>query len=73
MLYEVITGCVPAFTSDGLRQYFYALTAHFGHWKYPDKQWKWLVSDALLYGQLIKRRNKRKSDKRPFTITRIIV
>ena len=23
-------GCVPVFTSDGLRQYFYALTAHFG-------------------------------------------
>jgi IS1 family transposase/transposase-like protein len=65
-------GCVPAFTSDGLRQYFYALTAHFGHWKYPDKQWKWLVSDVLLYGQLIKRRNKRKSDKRPFTITRMM-
>jgi transposase-like protein len=24
--------CVPVFTSDGLRQYFYALTAHFGEW-----------------------------------------
>jgi transposase-like protein/IS1 family transposase len=24
--------CVPAFTTDGLRAYFYALTAHFGHW-----------------------------------------
>lgn len=23
---------MPVFTSDGLRQYFYALTAHFGHW-----------------------------------------
>jgi transposase-like protein len=23
-------GCVPAFTTDGLRAYFYALTAHFG-------------------------------------------
>jgi IS1 family transposase len=65
-------GCVPAFTSDGLRQYFYALTAHFGYWKYPDKQWKWMVSDVLLYGQLIKRRNKRKSDKKPFTITRMM-
>jgi IS1 family transposase len=60
-------GCVPAFTSDGIRQYFYALTAHFGHWKYPDKQWKWLVSDLLLYGQLIKRRYKRKHDGQSFT------
>jgi len=25
-------GCVPAFTSDGLGQYDYALTAHFGQW-----------------------------------------
>ena len=25
-------GCLPAFTSDGLRLYFYALTAHFGAW-----------------------------------------
>ena len=29
-------GCVPAFTSDGIRQYFYALTAHFGHWRWPN-------------------------------------
>ena len=25
-------GCLPLFTSDGLNLYFYALTAHFGHW-----------------------------------------
>ncbi len=25
-------GCIPVFTSDGLNVYFYALTAHFGHW-----------------------------------------
>ena len=25
-------GCLPVFTSDGLNLYFYALTAHFGHW-----------------------------------------
>ena len=24
--------CLPIFTSDGLKLYFYALTAHFGHW-----------------------------------------
>jgi IS1 family transposase/transposase-like protein len=65
-------GCVPAFTSDGIRQYFYAITAHFGHWKYPDKQWKWMVSDLLLYGQLVKRRNKRKHDGQSFTFTRMM-
>src|SRR5215831_141114 len=25
-------GCLPLFTSEGLNFYFYALTAHFGHW-----------------------------------------
>ena len=25
-------GCIPIFTSDGLKLYFYALTTHFGHW-----------------------------------------
>jgi IS1 family transposase len=25
-------GCIPVCTSDGLNQYFYALTAHFGQW-----------------------------------------
>ena len=29
--------CVPAFTTDGLRSYFYALTAHFGHWFRPPR------------------------------------
>ena len=26
-------GCVPVFSTDGLRHYFYALTAHFGRWE----------------------------------------
>jgi transposase-like protein len=28
----LVPGCLPLFTSDGLHLYFYALTAHFGHW-----------------------------------------
>ena len=37
--------CVPAFTTDGLRSYFYALTAHFGHWykAASDRVAKWQV------------------------------
>jgi len=27
---------LPVFTTDGLRLYFYALTAHFGHWLQPE-------------------------------------
>lgn len=29
---RLAAGCLPVFTSDGLNHYFYALTAHFGHW-----------------------------------------
>jgi hypothetical protein len=40
-------GCFPLFTSDGLNVYFYALTAHFGHWLEVGRrgrkvlQWQW--------------------------------
>jgi len=54
--------CVPAFTTDGLRGYFYAITAHFGHWTRPKSARKdhWSVSNDLLYGQLVKRYKGRK-------------
>ena len=44
--------CIPAFTTDGLRSYFYALTAHFGHWhRSPrDRKDHWLTSKHLLHG-----------------------
>jgi hypothetical protein len=50
---------VPVFSSDGLRQYFYALTAHFGQWTQPQgkRQPVWQVLPDLLYGQLLKIRS----------------
>src|SRR5579864_3178163 len=52
--------CVPAFTTDGLRSYFYALAAHFGHWHTAagDRVAQWQVEPTLLYGQLGKRRER---------------
>jgi len=52
--------CVPAFTTDGLRGYFYAITAHFGHWLRPERARTdhWQVSGDLLYGQLVKQRKR---------------
>jgi transposase-like protein len=49
-------GCLPVFTSDGLRMYFYALTAHFGSWHRPIGARKdhWRVDKNLLYGQFRK-------------------
>ena len=53
-------GVPPLFTTDGLRSYFYALTAHFGYWHKPARARKlhWAVSTLLTYGQLVKRKTK---------------
>jgi transposase-like protein/IS1 family transposase len=55
-------GCVPAFTSDGLRSYLYALTAHFGRWWRPARARKdhWQPSDELHHGMLIKRKHRKR-------------
>jgi IS1 family transposase len=55
-------GCVPVFTSDGLLQYFYALTAHFGTWvkEVGHRKPIWQVLPALRYGQFRKVRAGRK-------------
>lgn len=29
----MIPGCLPIFTTDGLKLYFFALITHFGQWK----------------------------------------
>ena len=49
-------GCLPIFTTDGLKLYFYALTAHFGHWERNDEARKpiWQVAAELVYGQVKK-------------------
>jgi len=48
--------CRPVFTSDGLRMYFYALTAHYGSWHRPIGARKdhWRVDKELMYGQFRK-------------------
>ena len=53
---KLATDCLPVFTSDGLRMYFYALTAHYGSWYRPFRARKdhWKVDKRLLYGQFRK-------------------
>jgi hypothetical protein len=34
--HRLLTGCVPVFSTDGLKHYYYALTAHFGKWEMAD-------------------------------------
>ena len=57
-------GCLPLFTSDGLNVYFYALTAHFGHWREVSRRGRkvlrWQVAAGLLYGQVKKCYRRRK-------------
>jgi IS1 family transposase/transposase-like protein len=57
-------GCLPLFTSDGLNVYFYALTAHFGHWlevgRRGRKVRQWQVAAELIYGQVKKSYHRRK-------------
>jgi hypothetical protein len=64
MVHELKTrlkpGCVPVPSSDGLKHYFYALTAHFGEWVPVEGQKKlsWMVLSDFLYGQVIKYRHR---------------
>jgi hypothetical protein len=51
--------CVPVVTTDGLRHYFYALTAHFGRWVTVGRGRRWQVDPALLYGQVHKQYRRR--------------
>jgi len=57
-------GCIPLFTSDGLNLYFYALTAHFGHWLTGSRRGRivrqWQVAAGLIYGQVKKCYRRRK-------------
>src|SRR5258708_5756465 len=56
--------CLPLFTSDGLNLYFYALTAHFGHWlevgRRGRKVCQWQVAAGLIYGPVKKSYQRRK-------------
>jgi IS1 family transposase len=55
-------GCLPLFTSDGLNQYFYALTAHFGQWVdgVGRRVRAWQVAAGLIYGQVKKTYRRRR-------------
>ena len=53
--------CLPLFTSDGLNLYFYALTAHLGHWLEVGRRGRqWQVAAGLIYGQVKKNYRRRK-------------
>ncbi len=53
-------GSVPIFSTDGLKHYYYALTAHFGEWivREGEKKAVWLVVSEFLYAQVIKQQRR---------------
>ena len=56
-------GHVPLFSSDGLRHYYSALTAHFGFWCAPGPRKRkptWHVDTRLVFGMLYKIKAGRK-------------
>jgi IS1 family transposase len=59
---KLAPSCIPVFTSDGLNLYFYALTAHFGHWVASVGRCarQWQVAAELIYGQAKKVYRQRK-------------
>lgn len=67
---RLLPDTVPVFATDGLRSYFYAITAHFGSWTRPPRARKdhWQVSDDLQHGMLIKRKHK---NRKTITTTRM--
>lgn len=55
-------GCIPVFSTDGLKHYFYALTAHFGRWETGEgKKSVWVLVSDFVYAQVIKHQRRRKT------------
>jgi IS1 family transposase len=60
---RIAGGHVPAFSSDGLRHYYSALTANYGAWQAPlpgKRARRWQVDGRLLFGMLYKIKVRRK-------------
>ena len=55
-------GCVPVFSTDGLKHYFYSLTAHFGRWETVEgKKSIWVLLSDFVYAQVIKHQQRRRT------------
>lgn len=59
---KLAVGCVPVFSTDGLKHYYYALTAHFGKWEWAGgKKPVWVLLSDFAYSQVIKHQRRRKT------------
>lgn len=55
-------GCIPVFSTVGLKYYFYALTAHIGKWERMEGEKKpvWALLNDFVYGRVLKVHRRRK-------------
>lgn len=52
---RLAASCIPVFSTDGLKHYFYALIAHFGKWEIVEgRKLVWVLLGEFVYGQVIK-------------------
>lgn len=59
---RLAVGCVPVFSTDGLKYYYYALTAHFGKWEWAGgKKPVWVLLSDFVYSQVIKHQRRRRT------------
>jgi IS1 family transposase len=59
---RLAANCVPVFSTDGLKHYFYALTAHFGKWERAEgRKPVWVLLYNFIYSQVIKHKRRRKT------------
>ena len=60
--HRLSAGYVPIFSTDGLKHYFYALTAHFGQWEIGEgKKAVWVILGEFMYAQVIKHQRRRRT------------
>jgi len=54
--------CIPVFSTDGLKHYFYSLTAHFGKRAGVEGKQKpvWVLLNEFVYGRVVKCHRRRK-------------
>ncbi|MDR3577973.1 MAG: hypothetical protein P4L50_29260 [Anaerolineaceae bacterium] len=59
---RLLLDCIPIFSTDGLKHYFYALTAHFGKWEWLEgKKREWVLLSDFVYAQVIKHQRRRRT------------
>ncbi len=58
---RLAASCVPVFSTDGLKHYDYALTAHFGKRERAEgKKPAWVLLSDFVYSQVIKHQRRRR-------------